>query len=369
MMMGWSPDGKRLLFASDRRGAMDLWALPVADGKPQGAPELVKPDIMPWPLGVTTSGTLYFGVTLSDTDIEVASLDFNTGKLLSPPVRPVQSYIGYSLLRDWSPDGKSLAYVSTRVRGVGFRVLAIRSLETGQVRELRPSLRTFDGARWAPDGRSFLGMGTDFNGRQGLYRIDAQTGEVAPIAFSPAGSPFSRPLWAPDGKKIYYVSFLPKTNEASIRERDLASGSEREVVRRASLGAPSVSPDGRYIAARSSDPSTKSSTVLVFPIAGGEPRELLRVNPPQHFGFFVPWTPDGQGVIVSKFRDDSDRGELWLVPVADGQPRKLDLDTRILQNMPIRVHPDGRQIAYMAGEHKLEVWVLENFLPPAAKKQ
>jgi len=34
IMMGWSPDGARLLFASDRSGSMDLWSLPFADGTP-----------------------------------------------------------------------------------------------------------------------------------------------------------------------------------------------------------------------------------------------------------------------------------------------------------------------------------------------
>ena len=28
IVMGWSPDGKFLLFASDRSGSMSLWALP-----------------------------------------------------------------------------------------------------------------------------------------------------------------------------------------------------------------------------------------------------------------------------------------------------------------------------------------------------
>jgi len=39
-MMGWSPDGKYLLFASDRKGAVGLWGLPIADGKPQGPAQL-----------------------------------------------------------------------------------------------------------------------------------------------------------------------------------------------------------------------------------------------------------------------------------------------------------------------------------------
>ena len=29
----------------------------------------------------------------------------------------------------------------------------------------------------------------------------------------------------------------------------------------------------------------------------------------------------------------------------------------------LRVHPDGRQIAFTAGEGRGELWVMENFLP------
>ncbi len=37
----WSPDGKRVLFASDRRGTLDAFLLRVSDGKRQGSPELI----------------------------------------------------------------------------------------------------------------------------------------------------------------------------------------------------------------------------------------------------------------------------------------------------------------------------------------
>jgi hypothetical protein len=29
------------------------------------------------------------------------------------------------------------------------------------------------------------------------------------------------------------------------------------------------------------------------------------------------------------------------------------------------VHPDGRRVAFTAGEPEIEIWVMENFLPPA----
>ncbi len=41
----WSPDGTHLLFRSDRSGNVDLWALPIRDGKAIGPPLVVRRDI------------------------------------------------------------------------------------------------------------------------------------------------------------------------------------------------------------------------------------------------------------------------------------------------------------------------------------
>ena len=366
IMMGWSPDGKRLLFASDRSGSMGLWAIPMAEGKPRGAPELVRPNTGTQSLGVTASGALYLGVRIVNRDIYVASLDFNTGKLLSPPTRPIQTFTGSNSQPEWSPDGKYLAYVSRRGRLGDDWILVIRSVETGQVRELRPNMGIVYLPRWAPDGRSFVfGRGGSSQGRQGIYRIDAATGETTPIAVSSPGSWFQMPQWSPDGKKIYYT--VTPYRDAALIERDLASGSERRLIRREGLLFLSVSPDGRTVAGTSLDPSSKSSSLLLIPIDGGEPRELLRVTAPQRFWPMVAWMPDGRSVVVRKMLSESENAseELWLVPVGDGQPRKLGIDKLSLGNSPISIHPDGRQIAYLSGETKKEVWILENFLPAA----
>jgi len=41
LLMGWSPDGKWILFKSDRTGTWDVWIIPVSEGSPQGEPILV----------------------------------------------------------------------------------------------------------------------------------------------------------------------------------------------------------------------------------------------------------------------------------------------------------------------------------------
>ena len=78
----------------------------------------------------------------------------------------------------------------------------------------------------------------------------------------------------------------------------------------------------------------------------------------------MSWTPDSQAVIVMKAVDESrEEKELWLVPVGDGEARKLDIDVDDWHLNGTRLHPNGRQIAFFAGKRSQEVWALENFLP------
>jgi Tol biopolymer transport system component len=59
-LFGWMPDGEAILFATNRTGQRELWALPVEQGKAGGAPKAVKPDIGPiYPLGITKNGSLF----------------------------------------------------------------------------------------------------------------------------------------------------------------------------------------------------------------------------------------------------------------------------------------------------------------------
>jgi hypothetical protein len=56
-----------------------------------------------------------------------------------------------------------------------------------------------------------------------------------------------------------------------------------------------------------------------------------------------------------------------LVPIADGQARKLDLATWC--GGPISVHPDGLRVAFTIEQVKGELWVLENFLSALSTKK
>lgn len=364
--MGWAPDGTHLLFASDRSGSMGLWALSFADGRPQGTPVLIKADIgRPMAMGLTRSGALYYGVALGGRDVYIASFDIGSGEVLSPPVRPIQQFVLMNLSPDWSPDGKYLAYFSNREPVLNrSNVLAIRSMEAGQVRELWPNLNYFNGPRWAPDGRSLTVIGTDQKGRRGIYRIDAQSGETSAIVLDQVGRRLGFPQWSPDGKRLFYhVNDNARKDEVNV-ERDLASGKEPELMRGNDLSGVVPAPNGRQLAYTTLDRAHKQSMLMILPAEGGQPRELFRLQEPQSFGFgTTEWTPDSRSIVIRKdlSATDDTLSEFWLVPLDGSQPRKLNLN--VPHVFDLRFHPKSNQVAFTAGETKWEVWVMENFLP------
>jgi Tol biopolymer transport system component len=206
LLLGWSPDGGQILFASDRTGAMGLWSLPFRGGKPAGSAKLVKPDIGKFEtsMGLSASGALYLGITGTSYDIALASVDWNRGVVTVPSIITASGSVGSNVDANWSPDGRQLAYISGRG-------LTILSVDSGRHRELHLELSRFNKPRWSPDGHSFLVQGTDLKGRNGFFRADSESGDVEMLA--PAvtgGNPVfgGNAEWSRDGKKVYLTQNL-----------------------------------------------------------------------------------------------------------------------------------------------------------------
>jgi Tol biopolymer transport system component len=381
---GWTPDGSRILFVSDRAGTWDTWAIPIADGKPQGPPELVKKGIgRITPLGFTRRGSFYYGIATGLVDVYAATMDFATGKVLMPPKRVVERFIGSNMSADWSPDGRSLVQISGRgpwVTSLEARVLSITSTETGKSRDLAVNLGYPDRPRWSPDGQSILLKGQDRkNTVSGLYLVNAQNGETR---FLTRANKVLSPVWSRDGKSILFARLpdtMPKEGEriGQIIARDLETGAEKEIHREAATSFTgdalihdlAVSPDGRRLAF-TADNGRDPKCIRVIPTSGGEPREVFRAaeGEPTFWNFAgLAWTPDGRELIFVRAREQNittpgnRERELWAVGVEGGKPRPLGLNMVGLRDP--RLHPDGKQLAFTAGTNTREVWVMENFLP------
>ena len=386
IMMGWAPDGQRLLFASDRTGSMDLWSLPFANGN-VGEPELIKADIgRAEPVALTRSGALYVAIPNGSrlpTTIQIAAIDFNTGKLTSALTDIAPEYIETTQTVQWSVDGKFLAYTALRGRTrEASTFLVIRSADTNQlVRELRVKLnRVYPGLGWAQDGHSLLIQGQDFKGRWGVYRIDAQSGDLT-LLISDQSREILYPTWSRDGESLYFSRRIFRTGkEFVLMRRDLATGKETELLRRPFIAPDQISPDGRHMAVSTVDVPSNSRIKLLIPTAGGEPREVMRVpagvGPDDLWNYGkgialagTQWAPDGRSFFtIKRLNDEKHRTEIWRVPLEGGVPTKTDLRLDELGNGFFQLHPDGKRIAFSVAEKELpkgkEVWALENFLPP-----
>ena len=90
---------------------------------------------------IILNGSLQVETPGKKNDIYFADLDPETGKASGLPYKAVQTFEGLNSLPAFSPDGKRLVYTS--LRGTGERdsgSLVIRSLETGEERELQLDL-------------------------------------------------------------------------------------------------------------------------------------------------------------------------------------------------------------------------------------
>jgi Tol biopolymer transport system component len=362
----WTPDGRGILFRSDRAGPWAAWWIQVADGKPQGTPVLVKSDLGEnfMPMGFTRNGSYYYSIRTGMSDVYVAQIDLATGKVLAPPSPASQRFVGSNNQPDWSPNGRDLLFLSSRGKTAVWarRALCVRSLESGEVRELASKLKQVNWVRWSPDGRSLL-AGGNVSGEVGIYRINIQTGDFAFVVHRGLGPPAA---WSRDGKEIIYLKGAAERN--SILARDLETGQERELhsVAKPSYyaGGAALSRDGQQLAFVVYGES-RSRVLKVMPAAGGEARDLLREG--QLSGQTIAWTPDGLGLLFTKRGPGDLKTELWRISVQGGEPRKLELAAEGMRELCL--HPDGRHIAFTAGQDRSEVWVMENFLPVAGNRE
>ncbi len=365
----WTPDGKAIVFRSnhhDPEGATSLWFTRVVDGKQVGGPQFIMRsagEIVP--LGFTSEGSLYYGILCGDprSDIYVAALDMETGEVISQPARLRSE--GSNRNPSWSPDGKKLAYVSRRPApensGSKMRtVLVIRSMETGEEREILPEKSLYTGQNWAPlgdlcwspDGRSIL-CGGEYT--VGIHLIDIRTGGITTVVeFHPRIRLWGL-AWSQDGKTVFYIRLRSEKGDwsCSIMSHDLATGQEQELYSGGrSYGPAAFSPDGRELA------FLDDGYIKVMPTVGGEVREVHHKG--SHYGSPV-WTTDGRYLLFRKEGElcripadiPTGEGDIYIASIDPATGEVLEPPKKAIQQFEGFNHspawsPDGKSLAYVS---------------------
>jgi Tol biopolymer transport system component len=369
-LLGWTASGDSVLMASDRAGSWDAWILPVKDGKASGEPLLVKSDFGfvggssgVVPLGFVKAGSFYYQTRSWLEEVQTATLDIENAELLSPPKKVAQRFEGTNCYADWSPDGKYLAFSSSRGRNSS--ALCVLSTDGGEQRDIFPhQLLSFVRINWFPDGKSVIGVGRDKEDRGGIYRVNIETGEASPIVRE--GGEFHSPKSSPDGKSIFYGEDTSWEDKLfRIMQIDTETGYKKEFYRSTQqIIRLDISPDGELLAFL--EPA--DGTLKVMPSKGGQPKVVFKIE--EGWSTSVAWSPDGKYLLFTKIPEGegkTGRIELWRISSEGGEPEKFPLVAKGMEN--VRVHPGGKRIAFNTFERKCELWVMENFLPKTKAKK
>lgn len=357
---GWSPDGSRILFTSNRTGPLSLWTLAVKDGEAQGEPQLVLADAGNIePLGITRNGSLYYWLKTGLVDIYTAAIDPERAIMLDAPKPFPHRFVASNQFPDWSPNGKNLLYQSNRPGSDS--LIVIRSLDTGIERDLRTTAPLgSQPPRWTAVGDAILVSGV-LAGKRGIYRIDPQTGAAALSVPLPDSKFTFTPAWSPDGKTL----FGRLDGYRAIHRMDIANRSVQTLYQTRRDGTayeetgpsePLLSPDGRSLLFQVRDRSRTDSLLIMSP-EGGPPHRLITLISPEQFpaGSYA-WTPDSRRVVY--VHRNGKQFQISVISAEGGEPRRTGLVMNSIRFM--RMHPDGKRIAFQSGETDGEVWVIQN---------
>ncbi|MGH9720045.1 MAG: hypothetical protein ACRD8O_07515, partial [Bryobacteraceae bacterium] len=335
----------RLLFISDHSGTLDLYSIAVREGKAQGLQALLKKDIgRVTGAGIADNGSLHYSINTALGDVYLGDLDIDAGAIRN--LRQIDQPAGHlSFATQWSPDGKQL-FIQRRAPQESRSANFIRDVATGVERAYKtPYDALAVRGQWTADGKSVLLMLVNETSVR-LVLADADTWKVRGSFDVPGQRPlFFGPNSAPGGEFVFFAKGNVRTRDTRLVRIRLQTGEEKEVCRAVPMGW-AVSPDGTQAAC-----SGFTNSIRIVPTAGGEGRDLVKtitIAP-------MAWTPDGKHLIYTQGRGPV---SYWIVPIAGGQPRKLD----VAFDLPgeISIHPDGRRIAITSRVSTTELWVMEN---------
>jgi Tol biopolymer transport system component len=355
----WTPDGRRVLFVSDRAGPNGLWAVPMTGGRAAGAPQLLQRDIgeVLYPLGMTAAGALYYVRQVGLVNVYVVEIGKDGRPLRAPsPVDPRLG--GLSLGSSWAPDGR-LVYLTS----VNSGSLAIWDPQRNATRPLPTGLLGVRGPSWSPDGRWILVSGIDRSGAWGSHLVDPESGTTRRVTCVAGRDGAGARNWTLDAKA------LACEQGGVIVARPLDGGDARELFRL---------PPGARLSGIPNLTVSRATGLFAFSLRAGDAStlnvqtrdagvdEVFRVASPDAIDA-VNWMPDNRALVFIRGRNDRPvaPGEnppaVWIIGLEDRTPRPLGIAADGLRNL--RVSPDGRYLTFTAGWPGREVTVIEHFLP------
>jgi TolB protein len=287
----WSPDGKKIAFCRRSRGSAErLLYVMHADGKnvmqltrsnPGGFPTLAFDDKPVW----SPDGKKIAFASQREGNNHVYAMDAS-GKNLQR-LTPKGKHIYVDPV--WSPDGKKIAlrrYERTGMRGE----LCVMNADASGLKRLTAlgnSILYHGQHSWSPDGKRVLFCDSrDHVAKPGetspnnsfLYVMDPDGRNVKRITDTPSDPDLLRPAWSPSGKTIACSQSIKRdTHEIFVLNAD-GSGAKQLTKLGGRNQQPLWSPDGRMIAFRHQGPGELETFSIFVMAADGTKLKNVREN-------------------------------------------------------------------------------------------
>ena len=340
----WSPDGAWLYFCSNRGGNMAMWRIPMKEstGEPRGAPELVRtPGLYPAHLSFSHDGRHVAYVNqLTTGHLSAVRFDPDRQVVVSEPKEIIQSSKGVSRPA-LSPDGKWLAYNSTEHE----EELFVTSADGAGLRQLTSGGYRNRGPRWSPDGKQIAFFSTR-SGDWEIWTTDPNGNEFRQIT-SLGGNNVAWPVWSADGKRMAYTlfglnTFLIDTGKpwgAQTPEKLPPFPGEGQL-----FNGWNWSPDGHSLAGF----LNRENGIAIYSAASRQFRKLTER------GADPVWLSDSRRLLFL------DRGKIYLLDSESGWTRELvSAMPEEIARRGFALSPDDRRIYYSVSTTEADVWMAE----------
>ena len=251
----------------------------------------------------------------------------------------------------WSPEGRSIAYMSNRNGDPDIYVMDVRTnahhrLTFNDGRDWWPS--------WSPNGK-WIAFASNRSGQIDLYRMDANGENVMQLT-NRGGC--KRPTWSPDSQ---WIAFISKSSLFVMT----AEGKKEQPLTDTSSTDCTWSPDGKEIAFVPRWDAVGGAALFSIDIDGKNMRQLTRVYKKRVAIFEPTWSPSGKWIAY------------LLIQLPEILPEKWGPAEEFFANSVICV----ANMADVGGGESIEAtrrlvsggpkWVPSGFLPvlPSAEKQ
>ena len=255
----------------------------------------------------------------------------------------------------WSPDGLLLAFTSERSGALNIWLMPASGGDKRQVTS--DDDRLYDGRfskasrgalfSWSPDGKEIafarragrnqqLGLGQRLKWKHGIWRIPVGGGEARQV--TDEGGHHANPMWSPDGRQITLTDRGEIFTVRLSNEGTADGGKKRLLKWPGTEYAYSWSPDGGWLAFASDKLDGDTYDVWVMPSKGGKAVRIT--NTPTRTEGQPRWSPDGRRLV---FQSRPAGYDLWVTPSAGGEAVKIAEGVEAAD-----WSPDGAEIAMIA---------------------